>query len=301
MDRYDKNKKLITTQNKRKKVYAAGLSVQGVKFAGANVLERIKLFTDGVDIITKQTASELVEFLYLNDCDIDSIDILEYMYIFSDDRDDISFNDKTRLLLEFRKLSRIEREKIGSLLKLFCNPKNRKPLNNKKLLRDYNNWKNESQQIFGLFANSTYFKVENNKLILNTGDYGLFNAAAKRGEKGKYEYFNRHAAEKSTDFELHHIVPFSKAQTKSDALLIDDFKNLIYLHKRKHEEFTSKQNKNVIFKYEKNNPNVIFLDFKDGFIMVDITKEARFSRRLSESVKLYNNKLLKKFYLYNET
>lgn len=296
LDRYDKRGIKITEKNSRHGVFSVGLSELGVKFANASAFEKIKLFTDGIDILTKNTASELVELLYLNDYGIDRINILEFMYILSDDRDSITENDKLRLLIDYRRLSNSEKIKVDEYLKLFCNPSNRKQFNNKTLLRDYSNWKNESQQIYGLLANSTYFKVEGDFLILNTGNYGLFDAKANRGAKAKSEYFGKHNISKTDGYELHHIIPFSKAQNKNDAVFIDDFKNLIYLSHNKHDEFTISGSKNVIMKYTENNPNILFMDFDDSFILVDINKDALISESLLPIVKSYNQQLLKKFY-----
>lgn len=296
LDRYDKKGIKIIERNSRHGVYSVGLSELGIKFANASAFEKIKLFTDGIDILTKNTASELVELLYLNDYGIDRVNILEFMYILSDDRENITENDKLRLLIDYRRLSTYEKNKVDEYLKLFCNPSNRKKFNNKTLLRDYNNWKNESQQIYGLLANSTYFKVEGDFLILNTGNYGLFDAKANRGAKAKAEYFDKHNIPKTDGYELHHIIPFSKAQNKSDAIFIDDFKNLIYLSNNKHDEFTVSGSKNVIMKYTKNNSNILFMDFDDSFILVDINKDALVSEALLPVIKSYNQQLLRKFY-----
>lgn len=296
LNRYDKDGVKILEGSTRSSVYSVGLSDLGVKFAEATAFDKIKLFTDGVDILTKNTASELVELLYLNDYGIDNIDILEYMYILSDDREGITTNDKLRLLLDYRRLSELEKNKLNDCLKMFCDPRNRKDFDNKTLLRDYSNWKNESQQIYVLLANSTYFKVEGNSLILNTGNYGLFDAHANRGAKAKSEYFKNHKISKTNGYDLHHIVPFSKAQNKSDAVFVDDFKNLIYLKDKKHDEFTITGSKHVILKYTQNSPNILFMDFEDSFILVDITKDALFSESLLPTVKEYNQMLLRKFY-----
>lgn len=297
LNRYDKNNILINEalSLKRYSVYSVGLSQMGIQYVNADPFTKIKLFTSGVEKLTKNTASELVELMYFNDYGIDCIDILEYMYIFSDDRCDISFNDKLRYLIAYRQLPEELRQKVTFYLRQFCNPNNRKSKKNKTLLRDYNNWKNESQQIFSLLGHSTYFKVENNKIILNTGNYGLFDPNAKRGEKSKKDYFTNHCVKRNKGYELHHIVPFSMAKSKNDALYIDDFKNLIYLKSQKHAEFTKSCNKNVILKYS-DNKNIIFLDFDDSFIMVDLLTDALFSPKLLPIVKEYNNKLLKKFY-----
>lgn len=296
LDRYDKDGVKITEGKGRKGVYSVCLSEKGVEYVTASGFRKIKLFTDGVDILTKNVASDLVELLYLNDYGIDSIDILEFMYIISDDRKNITSNDKIGLLLDYRRLSISEKNRINSLIKKFCNPLNRKAFDNKTLLRDYNNWKNESQQIFGLLSNSTYFKVSDSKLILNTGNYGLFDGRTVRGEKPKSEYFREHNVQKNKGYELHHIVPFSKAQNKSDVAFIDNYKNLIYLHSDKHLEFTANSNKNVIMKYKAANPNILFLDFEDSFIIVDINKDALLAPALIPEIKQYNEILLKKFY-----
>ncbi|MBO5091357.1 MAG: hypothetical protein J6C61_02635 [Clostridia bacterium] len=296
LDRFDKNGDKIPENQTRTGIHSVALSTLGVKFAKATAFEKIKLFTDGIDVLTRNTASELVEILYLNDFGVDSIGILEYMYILSDDREGIYLNDKLDLLIEYRRLTDLEKTKVDYLLKAFCNPRNRKEYSNKVLLRDYSNWKNESQQIFGLLANSTYFKVENDKLILNTGNYGLFDQRANRGEKAKIEYFKYHSMPKTKGYQLHHIVPFSKAQNKSDAASIDDFRNLIYLKDEKHLEFTTVGKENVIMKHKENDPNVIFLDFEDSFIIVDVTKDALVSPQLLPEIKKYNDILLKKFY-----
>lgn len=296
LDRYDKKGRKVLEGAGRATIYSVKLSMLGIKFAEASAFEKIKLFTDGIDILTKNAASELVELLYLNDYGIDSIDILEFMYILSDDRKEISTNDKMRLLLEYRRLSIYQKAKINEQLQNFCNPQNRKEFENKTLLRDYSNWKNESQQIYSLLANSTYFKVEDNKLILNTGNYGLFDAQAKRGEKAKSEYFKQHNVKKHSGYELHHIIPFSKAQNKSDALYVDDYKNLIYLADKKHDEFTMTGSKNVILQLMANHKDLLFMDFDNVGILVDMHKDAMVSPTLIPVIKQYNEKLLKKFY-----
>lgn len=296
LNRYDRRGEKVVEGHSRKGIYSVGLSELGVKFAEASAFEKIKLFTEGIDILTKNAASGLVELLYLNDYGIDRMNILEFMYIFSDDRECITQNDKLSLLLDYRSLSSNEKNKIDECLKLFCNPNNRKDLNNKTLLRDYSNWKNESQQIYGLFANSTYFKVEGEYLMLNTGNYGLFDTKANRGAKAKKEYFSKHNVSRTSGYELHHIIPFSRAQNKKDTVFIDDFKNLIYLSEKKHEEFTLLGSKNVMMKVTQNNPNILFMNFSDTFILVDIYKDALFSPLLLHTVKEYNQQLLRKFY-----
>lgn len=300
LNRYDKKGRKITEGASRKTIGSVGLSERSVKFVGETVFGKIKLFTDGVDVLTKNAASQLAELLYLNDYGVDYINILEFMYIVSDDSTGKTTSDKLRLLLEYRKLTSAEKAKVDKCLRRFCDPQNRKVYKNKLLLRDYDNWKNESLQIYGLLANSTYFKVEgtgdDRKLVLNTGRTGLFNERANRGEKAKSEYFKYHNVGKTGGYELHHIIPFSKAKNKNDALYVDDYKNLIYLTAQKHAKFTAENNRNVIMKYAQGEPNIIFMDFEDGYILVDIAKDALISPALLPQIKEYNQQLLKKFY-----
>ena len=42
--------------------------------------------------------------------------------------------------------------------------------------------------------------------------------------------------------------------------------------------------------------NVIFLDFEDSYIIVDLTKDALINSEMLEEIKKYNSVLLKKFY-----
>jgi hypothetical protein len=100
--------------------------------------------------------------------------------------------------------------------------------------KDFHNWINETQQMFMLLKQTSYFQVdENNKNIaLNIGSYGIFSVEnIKRSSKPKQKYFDIHKKSKQTGFELHHIVAISKARNKKEVGLLDDVYNLIYLHK----------------------------------------------------------------------
>ena len=177
LDRYDKNHELIIESfsigedkplQKRSSVCYVGLSDLGLKFVQAKTeFERRKYYTDAVDALTKNAASDIVELLSTDDR-FDNLHILEFMYIISDDREGIHYNNKLLLLTEYRKLTQEQKGKVTLLLKLYCDPK--RNIGTKINARDYGNWKNESQQIFGLLSNSTYFKVIEDNLILNNGE-----------------------------------------------------------------------------------------------------------------------------------
>lgn len=271
------------------------MSVLGLNFILSKTeFERRKYYTDAVDILTKNAATDMVELLS-TDNRFDYINILEFMYILSDDRENIYFNDKLMYLVEYRRLTETQRNNLNKLLQMYCNPQ--KPRINKSYARDYHNWKNESQQIYNLLSNSTYFKVINDNLILNDGQYGLFVQSAQRSQKPKEKYFRYHNIKHTPNYELHHIIPFKRANNQQEAQYIDDERNMIYLSSQKHAEFTKSQNVNIRTSYSI--PNILFLKLGsiDQIITVNLdNREALLSVDKIDEIINYNKILLQKFY-----
>lgn len=297
LERFGKNKSKPFSEAGRHAVHSVRLSALGLKFAQATArFEQVCLFTAGVDRLLHSAATELADFLDLNDYGVAGIDILEYMYILSDDRAGVSFGDKLRLLLSYRELLPHQQEEVHALLRKYCNPANRRDFDNKTLMRDYHNWKNEAQQIYCLFSFTAYFRVVNGTLTLNTGDLGFFDPNVKRGARGKTEYFSQHGVEKRAGYELHHIVPFFKARNKQEALLVDDFKNLIYLNETKHAMFTNAHNRHAILGCSADGSQLFFRDENDdSIIAVEPGTDALLSTALLPQMREYNKMLLKKY------
>lgn len=280
---------------KRENVQAVQLSPLGVRFATAQTeFERRKYYTDMVDVLTKSAATELVELLSTDDR-FDAISMSEFMYILSDDRENIHYNDKLLYLTEYRRLTQEQQTRLSALLRLYCDPERNH--GSKIDARNYHNWKNESQQIFGLLSNSTYFKVVDEQLILNNGQYGLFVQRAERRQKPKDAYFKYHQISKQAGYELHHIIPFNRAQTQSDAQWIDDERNLIYLSSAKHAEFTATQNINVRTSYTRPILSFLQVDSINNIINIDVERDdAKIAMDKINDMVEYNRRLLKKFY-----
>lgn len=296
--RYDKGKNLIDEYGSRKGIYYVSLTPLGIKFISMPKFERIKSFSDGIDHLVGNLSNDLAEFLSLNEFNINYIDLSEFMYIISDQRPSITWHDKLRYLIAYRKLNSIQKEQLDQLLKLYCNPSNLRNKADKTLLRDYSNWKNESQQIYGLFSNSAYFKVISNRLALNDGELGVFYNDVRRTTQGKNDYYKYHLVHSDPNFEFHHIIPFSRARNRLDLKLIDDFKNLIYILNTKHEEFKNSKNDFVKLKYTENYPFLLFEDFNDNYIIVNLESEAKVNKAIIPSILDYNNSLLRTFYYY---
>lgn len=298
IQRFDKGENLIDEYGPRKSIYYVCLTPLAIKFISMTKFERIKSFSDGIDRLVGNLSNDLAEFLSLNEYNINYIDISEFMYIISDQRPSVTWNDKLTYLTAYRKLNPIQKEKLDQLLKLYCNPSNLRNKADKTLLRDYSNWKNESQQIFGLFSNSAYFKVIGNRLALNDGELGVFNTNVRRTIQGKNDYYKNHRIQSDPNFEFHHIVPFSKAKNQMELSLVDNFKNLLYILNTKHAEFKNFNNDLVKLKYTKDSPFLLLEDFNDNYLTIYLDNEAKVNKTLIPSILDYNKSLLKTFYYY---
>ena len=208
-----------------------------------SIFGRYKKFTDAIDKLLGSNASNLAETIHRSEYAHDAISIYEFMFIFSDTDES---QDKIEILDSYRSLGRAKQERVKDLIKKYANPRNFE--GNKTQKRDFNNWKNQAQQIFKLLKATVYFEVKGNDYFrLKGGDMGFFeNTVSKRSTIPKKEYFEFHNVEKRNKFELHHIIPISHARNIREARIIDNYRNLIYLHKSSHKKITRAGNKNVI-------------------------------------------------------
>ena len=115
-----------------------------------------------------------------------------------------------------------------------------------------------------------------------------------RNQTSKTEYFSKHNIKKQNEFELHHIIPFSKARNKHEAKLIDNYKNFIYIKKSKHKEFRKYNNDNVIMKMYCS--KVEFFDFEENKIEVTNNETALYDSSKSADLNIYNITLIETVY-----
>jgi len=261
---------------------------------------RVKLFTDLIDEnLFSNYLSDLVEFLFIYG--YDCINIYEYTFILNDFY--LKNFEKDNLLKSFRHLTSKEKNKLIEVLKEYANPikflgfpKNEK--------RDFENWINESQQIFSLLKYTTYFSVikKDNLLYLclnTTTETGIFEIETlKRSAKIKSEYFKLHKVPLKEGFDLHHIIPIKVAVNKKDMELIDNVNNLLYIdnniHKKIHKNKTYKISQLttsldlVKLKNIKNNKKIVF-SFNENNILVSKNET------ILKDIKNYNEYLIKKY------
>lgn len=289
----------------REKIDAAGLprkTLHGSLTAAARafldaktLVEKYKIFTDGVDNLFGNKISDLAELLSVSDYAHDKISIDEFMFILSDKSESLN---KIEILDSYRSLKKFQQKKARDLIQKYANP--RAFEGDKTAKRDFHNWKNQIQQMMGLLKTTVYFEVELNRCFrLNTGRTGFFRIHPQRSAAPKRQYFFFHEVRKKENFELHHIVPISAARNQSEAKDVDHHKNLIYIHREKHLEISKSRDKNVVLDIDP--ASATFSDFdKSNAITAKNKQDALYSDDAQKVAKVaaYNAKLLKSIYDY---
>jgi phage anti-repressor protein len=153
----------------------------------------------------------------------------------------------SHLIDEYRKIPKSVSLQINQEIMHYANPKNPEfKESNKSAKRDYHNWRNETQQIFGILKEFSLFKFDekNDAIVLDGGSGAKKNDTKfKRSNLEKEEYFKQHKVEKCDYFELDHIIPFSMIEGYEMYLEIDHWKNLIYIDSNTHSKKTRNYNK----------------------------------------------------------
>ena len=284
------------------------LRPNAIEFINSKVLiEQRAAYTSGIDKLSEGGISELVEMIYLNYEGDNLFSIYEFMFIFSD-KD--KYLDKIKLLDSYRKL-KDKHLNLKYLIQKYATPDNFK--GNKTVRRDFHNWKNQTQQIIRLLVDTVYFEFgekekkrvdimadPNRSIRLNFSESGYFKKPANRNAIPRREYFNFHQVEKQKHFELHHIVPISLANDRGDAKLIDDKRNLIYIHRSMHKKITENGNrrikltideKKITFSEHENTCSVEDIEAINGKDVI-YTKEPNILERMNS----YNSRLLESIF-----
>ncbi len=296
--RYDKNK---TPSNpyKRTIIHYVSLTDETSRLLNSNnIIEKHRIFTDVLDKnLFNSYLSNLVDLIFNSQYKGDVISIHEFMFIFTD----TELNNPIELLNKYRELKQHQKDKLLNLIQEYANPDNFS--GDKTQKRDFHNWINETQQMFMLLKQTSYFQIDENNqnIALNIGNYGIFSIEnIKRSDKPKQEYFKLHKQKKQNDFELHHIVAISKSRNKEEVAMLDNVHNLIYLHKNKHLEITKKKNIHV---YLSINPTIAkFCDFDSTKIQANNGINSLYSTNntVLQKLEYHNKKAIKAIYEFNQ-
>ncbi len=286
--RFNKKKEEIDPWG-RSHVHYVSLTSTGLEFVkNEDISNRFYILTRAIDKLFEDQMEGLLSTIYYSDFRHEKIGIYELMFIFTDP--DLSSEEKIDLLKEFRKL-RVKRKTLINLIQKYAQPSNFD--GNKTIQKDFSNWKNKIQQILYLFRNTIYFDADEKGFTLKIGSLGIVPDVRQRSQTAKDYYFREHNIKKISNFELHHIIPFRYARNKHEFKLIDDYKNLIYLHKNKHKEITRNRDRHVILEIE---PDKLQLsDFDNDVIEAANDVNTKYSKKDSIlKIMLKHNKALLK-------
>ncbi|BBM89258.1 hypothetical protein COTS27_00954 [Spirochaetota bacterium] len=250
IERYDANRDLIDPLNSNKqKVQYVAISERGLKLIkNSDRLDQYYIYSKGINRLLQGYIDVLFNLLEHYEDHLDYISIYEFMFFL-----DVKIDGKESLSLieEYRKLSEKKRDKVINTLTKKLHPQ--RFIGNKLVKRDFGNWKNKVQQIFYLLDQTIYFNTpSNDKLTLNQGK-SINKPTMKRSPKQKTEYFEQHNIKKEFGFELHHVVPFSWAESDKDRKLLDHWKNMTYIDGTSHNKITQQGNDYIIMCANKNN------------------------------------------------
>lgn len=288
-------------QDNARQVFFGKLSASAISLLNAlDLFDKCKKYSDVVDRLLGHRVCALAERLSLSDYADTNISIYEFMFILSDTDEDL---DKIQLLDSFRRLRQHEQQAVIELVQTYANPSNFS--GNKTAKRDFHNWKNQAQQILCLMNNTVYFDVDQADFFrLNRSNTGFFQRPQQRSSTPKSRYFRFHNVAKQVDFELHHIVPFSAARNRREAERIDDYRNLIYIHKKVHRCISQNRTARVVLRIDPIKAS--FSAFKKGPAShgraVEVTNkhDALYStaKKNTRTVDKYNTELLRSVYGY---
>lgn len=293
IEKYDKNNILINPYEK-KCVFSVCLSKKGLEFVNSlkDIFQRNLLYTKGIDELTNGIANEILDVVSINN----KLSIHEFMFFISfigcayeNNGYVFSKSELTEYMLEYRKLSYHQRKAVVSIIEKYCNPDNYN--GNKKIKRDFHNWKNETQQIFNLMNQTIFYEKRKQELFIKLGSTALFEdeTKLKRSLSQKQEYFKNHNVSKQIGFELHHVIPLLSAKNRTEFQALDVWENMIYIDGYTHSKISHTKNKNTELHFV--NDNVILKDSSKTIadilcenktnILYDISKK--------DIMKKYNN------------
>jgi len=295
INRYDKNKTASDPYSK-KNIKFVSLSNQGLKLIESkNVLDQYFIFSKGIDNLLGGYIDKIIKILRDETNNINHVSFDEYMFFVSAIGTITSFNISTGeaadLIIKYRTLTPIQRRSVIAVLKSEMDPK--KNLGSKTKKRDFHNWSNKIAQIFLLLNQTVYFEVRGEQLVLreNTGIFDKGDKKLSRSLNEKFLYFKEHSVEKTSGYELHHVIPLSWSESKHHFKMLDKWENMVYIDGYSHAQITQNSNKNVILETDHNNirlsdysGNEVYLEYNDN-ILYKLSKQSL--------IKNYNFELLK--------
>ena len=301
IDRYDKHRRPADPYAKVSIQYVR-LTQLGLRFIhpDTGLLGRQFIFTKAIDRLLKGFINVLLN-IFREYPDIKTITLYELMFFVSgvrlDSDDSSSFSiestaEAVSLIQSFNSLSLVQKRSVISYCEDVLVPSNFR--GNKTNQRDFHNWKNKIQQMFKLLEQTAYFRAEgskrNPKLCPRTSTDSINQQIIfNRSAKAKQEYFKLHDVCKAGGFELHHVVPLSWAESPNHFLLLDDYKNMVYIDGYNHARITQNRSRNVYMTSRDN--DLILSDHNENNVELQFEHNVRYDVSHQFAMLDYNKQL----------
>lgn len=289
--RYNKNEVKNDPYKKQSTKYIS-ITPQGKKLIdSSNIFEQNMLYTRGIDTIMQGMLDDLLWIVL----ELGKMTMEEYTFFIS--FVNIHFLDTfyskdviIELVKEYRSLSKFTRKLVVERVASYCDPDNFD--GDKTDKRDYHNWVNESQQVFMLLNQTSFFEERDETIYAKTGSNAVFedNGKLKRSISEKQAYFKYHSVSKKSGFELHHVVPLCWATSREEFDVLDNHKNLVYIDAFSHARITQNRNRNV--KLDFDGDSATFTDFENNSIVCNKDENIVYNVSNQTGMKDYNDNLL---------
>jgi len=275
------------------------LSDDGMKFIKSSLLNRAFLFTKALDILLGGYAEISLELLKDEERHLGKITKYEFMFFVSAINTDSTFNISTdecvKLIKSYRLLARTQQKAVIETLKQKLQPKLFG--GNKTNKRDWHNWQNKIDQAYHLFKQTPYFDISGaDKDVLTLSTRKVVTKAGevidlpKRSIAEKFAYFTNHkGVNKTSGYELHHVVPLSWSDSPEQYKLFDTWKNMVYIDAYSHSKITQNRNRNV--NMSANGDNLTLADYSGNEIRLINNRTILYNTINQPQMLSYNNEL----------
>ena len=188
------------------------------------------------------------------------------------------------------------KQKLINTIKEWCKDAHIKATN-KKNDRDWNNWRNEAQQIMNLFSQTLSFEKNKDRLYLRFGKNSMFQNLneAKRSNIEKQKYFKNHHLQKTPGYVLHHIIPLNQAKDLNEWFLLDRWENMLYIDATSHSIIHSYDEFKLFeLKYNRKSEEIFFISIfkEDKTVSCNKNTQVKFSENLIGELLKWNYNVL---------
>jgi len=279
----------VPVPNSRQRLKYVSLTDQGLRLIRAETIdEQYYIFSSAVDKLLLGVIDVLLNLLRDKENKLKRIDIHEFVFFVSAVGPQTVFNTSmdrcVELIHSFRRLSRIQRDRVVDTLAQKLEPENFD--GDKTSMRDYDNWRNEADQIYNLLDQTVYFdvrKTDREKLL-------FLRKERFRSFGQKMRYFQNHKVSRSPGFEIHHVVPLGWSESDEQFKLFDNWQNMVYIDGYSHAKITQNRNRNVVM--TANEDDLLLSDYNEGVVYLKHKENLLYSPDKQDIMLAYNKDLL---------